>query len=95
MKKELWILVVLLILLCFLVSCSERTPINTEKSKKDVYTNISLGVEPAVNGEQVHIWTDAETGVQYIIYSYSDGINKMGGITPRLNPDGSVCCDGK
>ncbi len=38
----------------------------------------------------VEYWTDEETGVQYIIYSYSTGYSGMGGITPRLNEDGSL-----
>lgn len=34
----------------------------------------------------IFIWTDEETGVQYIIY---DDVNR-GGITPRLNADGTL-----
>jgi hypothetical protein len=34
----------------------------------------------------IDIWTDEETGVQYIVYS---GVKK-GGITPRLNADGTL-----
>ena len=38
----------------------------------------------------IYIITDPETGVQYIVYrekAYNAG---MGGITPRLRPDGSL-----
>ena len=42
------------------------------------------------NSEDVFIWTDKETGVQYIIYSNSAGYSGMGGITPRLNADGTL-----
>lgn len=56
---------------------------------------ISIMNEPAEVGEigddKIYIWTDKETGVQYVIYSeklYNAG---FGGITPRLNSDGSLC----
>lgn len=51
--------------------------------------------EPTVgkkDNDKIYIWTDEDTGVQYIIYrekSYNAG---FGGITPRLNPDGSLYC---
>lgn len=40
--------------------------------------------------DTIYIWTDEETGVQYVIYReklYNAG---FGGITPRLNQDGSL-----
>lgn len=37
----------------------------------------------------IDIWTDTETGVQYIICS-GNGYQSMGGITPRLNADGTL-----
>lgn len=42
--------------------------------------------------DNIHIefWTDEETGVQYVIYDRVGGYAGMGGITPRLNSDGSV-----
>lgn len=43
-----------------------------------------------VSDKNIRIWTDEETGVQYIIYSYKDGYGGMGGITPRLNSVGNV-----
>jgi maltose-binding protein MalE len=42
----------------------------------------------------IYIWTDKETGVQYIVYS--DDSKNTGGITPRLNADGTLYTeDGK
>jgi hypothetical protein len=38
------------------------------------------------SNSNISIWTDEETGVQYVIY----GGYKQGGITPRLNADGSL-----
>jgi len=39
----------------------------------------------------VYVWTDEETGVQYLIYSDRHSDSGMGGITPRLNADGTIC----
>lgn len=38
----------------------------------------------------IKFWIDEETGVQYVIYSKGGGYAGMGGITPRLNKDGSL-----
>jgi hypothetical protein len=43
------------------------------------------------NSERLEIWTDADTGCDYLIYSSS----RQGGITPRLNPDGTQVCTRK
>lgn len=40
--------------------------------------------------ERFFIWTDPETGVQYIVYREKCYYAGFGGITPRLNPDGSL-----
>lgn len=42
------------------------------------------------NNTNVKFWTDKDTGVQYVIYDESEGYAGMGGITPRLNSDGSL-----
>lgn len=40
-----------------------------------------------LNGSYVYEWIDKDTGVHYWIYSETGG---PGGMTPRLNADGSV-----
>ena len=50
--------------------------------------------EPTVGektDEKIYIWTDKDTGVQYVIYREKTGYAGFGGITPRLNSDGSIC----
>ena len=37
----------------------------------------------------IDIWVDTETGVQYIIY-HGNNNQYLGGITPRLNSDGTL-----
>lgn len=43
-----------------------------------------------VTKKVVYDYTDPETGVHYLIYSEDQYNAGMGGITPRLNPDGSI-----
>ncbi len=38
----------------------------------------------------IEFWTDEVTGVQYVIYDRYAGYGGMGGITPRLNADGTL-----
>ncbi|MCM1008314.1 MAG: DUF6440 family protein [Ruminococcus flavefaciens] len=40
--------------------------------------------------DYIYIWTDEETGVQYVVYREKNFNAGHGGITPRLNPDGSL-----
>lgn len=47
------------------------------------------------DNDKIVIWTDTETGVQYIIYSYYGYNGGMGGITPRLNADGTLYIEGE
>lgn len=49
--------------------------------------------EPTVyekDNEMIYIWTDEDTGVQYVIYREKSGYAGFGGITPRLNSNGSL-----
>jgi hypothetical protein len=41
--------------------------------------------------KNIYVITDSDTGVQYLVYSERGLYMGMGGITPRLNPDGSLC----
>ena len=43
-----------------------------------------------ISNKYIEIWTDTETGVQYVIYCRGSGYAGMGGITPRLDKDGEV-----
>ena len=63
-----------LVLVACLVSCTNNENI-TQDEKND----------------SIRFWTDEETGVEYVIYSHSsNGYTGMGGITPRLNADGTL-----
>lgn len=47
-------------------------------------------VQNGITKKIVYDYTDPETGVHYLIYSEDQYNAGMGGITPRLNPDGST-----
>ncbi len=80
MKRIISILIVLAVFLC-LVSCNTpTTPIVTDNTPE-------YGQAKDYN---IYLWTDEETGVQYIVYNRKDGYGGMGGITPRLNADGTL-----
>lgn len=82
--KKILITLVAALMMC-LVSCvaPDMNNINTETIEET--QNIRTAYE-----EDIRLWIDKETGVQYIIYSNKAGYAGMGGITPRLNPDGSL-----
>jgi hypothetical protein len=46
-------------------------------------------VLPAHFHEHVVVWTDPSNGCEYLLYAEY----KQGGITPRLNPDGTQICE--
>ena len=47
-------------------------------------------VQNGITKKIIYDYTDPETGVHYLIYSEDQYNAGMGGITPRLNPDGST-----
>ena len=78
MKKILSVLMIVILLL-FLVGCDENNE-NIKSATND--KNITLGE----HNDEILFWTDTETGVEYVVYK---GYRK-GGITPRLNADGTL-----
>lgn len=44
--------------------------------------------------DDIYEFIDPDTGVHYLVYSHYNGGNAgMGGITPRLNSDGTIMVD--
>lgn len=72
------ILIISSIFLCFvsIVGCTD----NDDISLLFPETEATVGER---DNDTIYIWTDEDTGVQYVIYQF-------GGITPRLNSDGSL-----
>ncbi len=87
----------LLTFACMLTGC-ETDVLSPETSVQDVEAQENADIfgysQPSSNriqNENIYVITDPDTGVQYIVFrekAYNAG---MGGITPRLNPDGSLC----
>ena len=80
MKKVLCILFSLFLIIC-LVGCTTYQ-INENE-------NVKLNSKDA----DIRFWTDEATGVQYVIYNHGAPYKGMGGITPRLNADGTLYID--
>ena len=75
--KKILVVLMVLVLIACLMGCDNNE--NITRSDKDV---------------SIMFWTDEETGVEYVIYSNnSNGYAGQGGITPRLNADGTLYTD--
>lgn len=80
MKKILYILL-LCVCMCFvLVGCDVSHGTKTSNE----------GNTSKINNVDIYEFIDPNTGVHYWIYSHSEGYCGMGGITPRLNANGSI-----
>lgn len=78
MKKLVATILTAILIMVYLTGCS----FEEDNSRYD-------GISKTDN-INIEFWTDKETGVQYIVYDRVGGYAGMGGITPRLNSDGSV-----
>lgn len=78
--KRFIVFCLVLLIGCTLVGCGTTIEVENESNN---------GITSTPN-TYIEIWTDEETGVQYIIYDRAGGYAGRGGITPRLNSDGSL-----
>ena len=77
---------------CMLTGCESNgavTPIEVDDTIE--VDGISGYTVNKIDDENIYIFTDPDTGVQYLVYREHRYRAGMGGITPRLNPDGSLC----
>lgn len=84
MKRRLIVGLLVAILAFSLSSCitkSESTQPVKDQIVKEIYNN------------NMYEFIDPDTGVHYWIYSHCAGSAGMGGMTPRLNSDGSIMVD--
>ena len=79
MKRKIIIGLLLVTLSLSLFGCATES--ESSQSVKEMYN------------DDVYEFIDPDTGVHYWIYSHSAGYAGMGGITPRLNSDGSIMVD--
>lgn len=83
MKKKFMVLALAVTLMCSLVGCGMSGGTQTSNS----------GTTSKIYNRDVYEFVDPDTGVHYWIYSHAESYKGMGGMTPRLNSDGSVMCD--
>lgn len=85
MKKKLFTISLLIGLTTLsILGCS-----NTVNAEQD-----QIGINKLYNND-IYEFIDPDTGVHYLVYSRSAPSKGMGGITPRLNADGSIMVDSK
>jgi len=82
MKK--YLITFLIVYMCFLFSGCDLQQMQQE-SQEFRQEQKEQKIE-----DSVYIYTDPETGVQYLCFYCQQGYAGMGGITPRLNSDGSL-----
>lgn len=81
------LVLVLFISLCLFGCAMPDSYINAEPSNMVTTEEPKL---PEVSDSDIYEYIDEETGVHYLIYSYTSMYSGAGGMTPRLNADGSV-----
>ena len=99
MKKRILMMLSLTVLAsATLTGCSSSndTASNAEEtsstSKKESEKSNTLS---QLDNCDIYEYVDPETGVHYLIYSNHVGRGGAGGMTPRLNADGSIMVDEK
>lgn len=63
---------------------------STVVGTENPFRELTRVIDSSITKKVVYDYTDPETGVHYLIYSEDQYKAGMGGITPRLNPDGSI-----
>jgi lipoprotein len=86
--KHIGITIATFILMFSLVGCGILHDINdnTASATESKIQNYS-------SNDGIYEFVDPDTGVHYLVYCHGLGNSGMGGITPRLNADGSVMVD--
>ena len=84
----IWLIVVIAVLAIIITPAMIAWNKKTDSAENPVGSN-STDNDWHIDGD-VYVWTDEETGVQYLIYSDRHSDSGMGGITPRLNADGTI-----
>lgn len=99
MKKKLITAIAILSFAVAFTGCnSEEAQKNVESFQSGI--NSVIGDPPIGHSENdeireaddqfIFVWTDPDTKIQYIVYREKRGYAGCGGITPRLNTDGSL-----
>lgn len=78
MKKKLLALGIAICILLGMTGCVSGVQSSNDGSTTKIYNS------------DIYEFVDPDTGVHYWVYSHKEGYGGMGGMTPRLNSDGTV-----
>lgn len=88
MKKIMCCILLSICLCTFLAGCSIEEVVNADPNP---VSTVSKERElRKIDNKSIYEFVDPDTGVHYLICSLFEESNKMSGITPRLNSDGTV-----
>lgn len=87
MKKKLIVTIIVLLFAVLLTGCNSE---EAQKNANSFQSGLISTTENFPVDKSIIIWTDPDTKIQYIVYREKRGYAGCGGITPRLNPDGSL-----
>lgn len=99
MKKKLIAAIAILSFAILFTGCdSEEAQKNTESFQSGLNSvirdsSVAFSQEAEIQTTEnqfIFVWTDPDTKIQYIVYREKSGYAGFGGITPRLNTDGSL-----
>lgn len=101
MKKMFLATLLCSIAFCALTACDSSymdASANTDQTaadNPDSFRELTCIPNGGMEKKVVYDYTDPETGVHYLIFSEHQYGSGMGGMTPRLNPDGSTMIDNR
>lgn len=99
MRKRVIGILLLLSVAGTLTGCVETNETTEEERTTGIFEKIAIqenekrNTISSIDSYDVYDYVDPETGVHYLIYSQDAGYAGMGGMTPRLNADGSLMVD--
>ena len=78
---------------CFRAACLALTAsIAIAGCDDDISYSDAESSQDFAESTSISTWTDDDTGCQYLIYSKEFVYGGMGGLTPRMNADGTQMC---
>ena len=77
MKNKVLIAIIGLVMMFSLVGCNK----GVQNAESEL---------PTLSNGAMYEFIDPQTGVHYLVYSFDGGYDGAGGITPRLNADGTI-----
>ena len=83
-------LIAVIVVSLFMIALTVCNSVKAQKNVNSPQSGLKSATENSPVDKSIIIWTDPETKIQYIVYREQHGYAGFGGITPRLNSDGSL-----